>query len=339
MRTGVLFLIFLSLPFAGFSCTDFILKGKDGSFVVGRSLEFGQILPVQIQTFPRGDTHQSQAPNEEKGLFWVSKYAYIGVVLKPAQIVIDGMNEKGLSVGYLWMPGAIYPQPPVDAPAQALFFADISSYLLGNFATVDEAKKGLDEVRIYAGKVPGFPDIPPIHIAIHDAHGKNLAVEFLDGEMFLFDNPVGVLTNSPELPWHLTNLRNYINLSALNAGPIKLDGTVLDPTGQGSGLVGIPGDWTPPSRFVRCAIFKQALAPPRDVYAAIGAAFHILNTVDIPYGCVRSSKSDDYDFTQWVVVKDLKNKKLFYRTYNYQNIRMAHLTSSSNVIDLNIQAP
>ena len=108
----------------------------------------------------------------------------------------------------------------------------------------------------------------------------------------------------------------------------------------------VPGDWTPPSRFVRMAIFKQTLVPPADAEAATLAAIHILNTVDIPYGAICGKDNKDYDFTQWIVVKGLRNKKIYYRTYNDQNIYTAALGdeqlaegNKTRIIPLSVEAP
>ena len=72
-------------------------------------------------------------------------------------------------------------------------------------------------------------------------------VEFLDGEVVLYDNVIGVLTNSPTYDWHLTNLRNYIGLTSVEAKPVDLMGVPVVRTGNGTGLIGMPGDVTPPS--------------------------------------------------------------------------------------------
>lgn len=323
-----------------FPCTDFILKSQDGACVVGRSMEFGEILPVQIQIFNKGIPFQSTAPNYQKKLSWISKYSYIGIVFKPAKAVLDGFNERGLSFGALWMPGTQYPNPE-EAHASTLFFADLGAWLLGNFATVDEAKTALSKIQVWADKIPGLPGIAPLHLSIHDASGKSAVVEFLEGVMRIDNNPIGVLTNAPEFPWHLTNLRNYLNLTTVNAQPVTINGTILQPTGQGSGLKGIPGDWTPPSRFVRTAFLKQALITPKDAEAAVLAAIHLLNSVDIPYGVIRLSSTtpSPSDFTQWIVVKDLANKALYYRTYADQNIQMINFNHLKKVIDLDIVTP
>ena len=80
----------------------------------------------------------------------------------------------------------------------------------------------------------------------------------MDGKLKVYDNPLGVLTNSPTFDWHLTNIRNYVKISAVDAGPLKIAGMTFAPLGQGSGLLGIPGDPTPPSRFIRALAYVQS---------------------------------------------------------------------------------
>lgn len=335
------------MPSMGCCCTDFLLKAKDNSVVVGRSMEFGQILPTAVKLFQKGERIQSAGYNNQNGMQWTSKYTYVGLYNSAATAVMDGFNEKGLSLGLLWFPGAKYPNTPNAAPNTVINFIDLPNWILGNFSSVNEVTAALTKINLFIGEVPGFPEAPPIHISLHDASGKSAVIEFIEGKMHIFTNPIGVLTNAPEFPWHMTNLRNYINLSALNKGAISIDGTVLQPTGQGTGLLGVPGDWTPPSRFVRAALFKQLLIPPKDAKAAILSAIHLLNTVDIPFGAIREGKSEGFDFTQWIVVKDLTNKKLYVRTYNNQNIQSIDLLENLNAhgggsplsVDLNIELP
>jgi len=185
----------LCFSISGYGCTDFLLKSEDNTVVVGRSMEFAKVLPTQIQIFPKGQQVQSVAPNNQKGLSWTSRFDYVGLVYTPAKTVVDGFNERGLSVGALWLPGTQYPNPPNDKiPLQTtLFFADVSAWLLGNFENVEQAKEALSRVYIYAGGIPGFDQIPPIHLSLHDASGASAVVEFLNGKIHLFDNPIGGL--------------------------------------------------------------------------------------------------------------------------------------------------
>jgi hypothetical protein len=96
-------------------------------------------------------------------------------------------------------------------------------------------------------------------------------IEPLNKGLKIYDNPLGVVTNAPTFDWHMTNLRNYINLSATNVPAVDMGGITLAQFGQGSGLRGLPGDFTPPSRFVRAVAFSQS-AFPSDTAAASRAA-------------------------------------------------------------------
>src|SRR5512135_2949672 len=123
-----------------------------------------------------------------------------------------------------------------------------------------------------------------LHIAFHDAGGNNLVVEFISGEVKVYDNPIGVLTNRPEFPWQMNNLRNYVNLDAKDVDSKMLNGVKIEAMGVGSGMHGLPGDWTPPSRFVRVAYSLDAALKPKDAAGAVNLAEHLLNIVDIPKG-------------------------------------------------------
>ena len=107
----------------------------------------------------------------------------------------------------------------------------------------------------------------------------------------------------------------------------KLGGRTLDAFGSGSGLRGMPGDFTPPSRFVRAAIFSQSAAPNASAEDAVLGAFHILNQFDIPDGSVVNAavSKPTNEITEWTSVADLKNLRWYFRTYKDQSIRMVDL--------------
>ena len=155
-------------------------------------------------------------------------------------------------------------------------------------------------------------------MALHDATGKNLVIEFIDGKVKVYDNPLGVMTNRPEFDWQINNLRNYINLDAHDKKDKVLNGIKIEPTGVGSGMLGLPGDWTPPSRFVRVAYSVDAVLPAKDAAEAVNLAEHLLNIVDIPKGAIKENPAlfvTLEGYAQWVVIKDLTNLVLYYKTY------------------------
>ena len=171
----------------------------------------------------------------------------------------------------------------------------------------------------------------PLHFPIHDSDGNCIVIEFTDGKAMVYNNPVSVLTNQPEFPWHLENLRNYTSLSPYDANEATFNGYAVTQTGHGSGLSGLPGDPPPPSRFVRATVMTSFAAPVTTLDAGTHLAFHIVNTVDIPKGlvaCNQANKSilPDIDYTQWVAVRDAAREIYSVRFYQSQQVRPINLT-------------
>lgn len=313
------------------TCTDFVIKAKDGTRVVGRSMEFAAPMNSLAIMHPRGEVFKSTAPGGKAGITWTGKYGFVGITSMGKAGFNDGMNEKGLSIGFLWMPGTKYQTIGDGENQNAIEILDFGPWLLSNFTTVDEIKGALSNIRVWGAVNPLLKSVPPLHVAVHDATGNNFVIEFLNGEMQLHDNPIGVLTNYPSFDWQLTNLGNYVNLTPFDAKPRDLEGTTIFPTGHGSGLHGLPGDMTPPSRFVRTVYFKQSALPASNTTEAINLAEHLLNAVDIPKGAnVISKKSTEGDYTQWAVIKDLTHRVLYFRTYD--NIALSSI--DLNKLDL-----
>jgi choloylglycine hydrolase len=286
-------------------------------------MEFGEDLGSQILVGGRGTKKQSGAPDSPMGgLSWTAKYGYVGLNvagLGLKHLICDGMNEKGLSIGALWLPGFTEYSPAVTDKAQALDVKHFTNWVLGNFATVAEVEAGLTGVQIWGNA--SLSTQVPMHFSIHDASGTSMVIEFLaeNPQGKVQPNTVGVLTNAPPFAWQLTNIGNYVGLSPVDAAPITIGGIPYPPPGHGSGMRGVPGDSTPPSRFLRILFQKQFATQPANNTEAISQALHLLNTVDIPLGTSaaqqeqKPSKGND-DYTQWVVVKALTARTFSYRT-------------------------
>jgi choloylglycine hydrolase len=163
-----------------------------------------------------------------------------------------------------------------------------------------------------------------------DATGDCIVLEHVDGELVVHENPIGVITNSPSFDWHITNLKNYVNLSAVNREPMDLDGLDICEMGMGSGLLGMPGDFTPPSRFIRAVVYSLSSIPARGSDEAVLQSFHILNQFDIPVGACRRQGQDgedsvQYEYTLWSSVSDLERCRYYIRTHDDSSIRMVDL--------------
>ena len=312
------------------SCTSFLLKAADGSPVYGRTMEFGFKLQSDAIVIPRGYALMATGPGGKLGLTWKTRYGMVGLNAFGASAVADGLNEKGLAGGVLYFPGyAGYADSAKTDPTRALAPWDFLTWALTNFATVAEVRAALNSVSIIDIAEPSLGVTPPLHYALHDASGASLVVEPVGGALKVYDNPLGVMTNSPPFDWHLTNLSNYVKLSPVDAEALKLSGQVFAPLGAGSGLLGIPGDPTPPSSFVRALGLAISAKPLPDAAQTVRLAEHILNNFDIPLGFIRpkAGEKTPLEFTQWSTIADLVGKHYYVKTYDNQALRRIDLMS------------
>ena len=307
------------------ACTGMRLIAQDGGVVAGRTLEFGIDLKSNVLVVPAGTAMAGTLPDGGKGLTYTTKYGMAGANAEDMNVIIDGLNDQGLYVGTFYFPGyAGYVTPTAANASRALAPYEFSTWLLANFANVDEVRANYDKVVLVPTVVEAIKTAPPVHVVVHDRSGKAIVIEPIDGKLVLHENPFGVMTNSPSFDWHMTNLSNYVNLSVTNVPQVKMGSTELQQTGQGSGLHGLPGDYTPPSRFVRAVVFSQSALPVATAPEAVLQLFHLLNAFDIPVGAVRS-KDNEYDYTTWTSVSDLKNLRWYFRTYDDETIRSVDL--------------
>ena len=313
------------------ACTGIRLIAVDGTVVHARTLEFGIDLHSEILMVPRGYERTGTTPDGKDGLKWKAKYASVGMNGAGLPILFDGLNEKGLAAGLFYFPTSAGYMPYTAADAgKTIAQWEVGSWILENFATVDEVKANIGNIVVPAVVFADWGFAPEAHYIVHDASGKSIVIEYVGGKLNVHDNPLGVVTNSPTFDWHMTNLRNYVNFSMTNVPPVKLGPVTLMPTGQGSGMLGLPGDFTPPSRFVRAVAFSQSVLPVQDRRRRGLEAFHILNQFDIPKGSARDGEKDangniQADYTLWTAASDLKTRRYYFRTYDNSQIRMVDL--------------
>ena len=314
------------------ACTGIRLIAADGTVVHARTLEFGLDLESNVIMVPRGYARVADTPDGKEGLKWKAKYASLGANGVGLPFIFDGLNEKGLAIGLFYFPtsAGYMPYKASDA-SKTIAPWEVGSWILENFATVEEVRENIGKVVVPEVVFKAWGFSPPVHYVVQDASGKSIVIEYFGGKLNIFENPLGVITNSPTYDWHMTNLRNYVNFSMSNVAPVKLGSVTLQPTGQGSGMLGIPGDFTPPSRFVRAVAYSQSVLPSKTGDDAVLEAFHILNNFDIPKGAARDREKDSHgnieaDYTLWTSVNDLKRKRFYFRTYENSQIRMVDLT-------------
>lgn len=327
MRYLLLFLVAATLTDTLFSCTAFQLQSQDGAFIYFRTMEYCFPLQSDLLVVGRNTPYSSATSNMK----WKTKYGFVGMNQSLApQLVSDGMNEKGLVVGSLYLLGfAHYEAKDPARMDRQLGPWELASYLLSSCETVEEVKREIATVVVAHEPLPYVKDfIVPLHFYISDKHGEVLVLEYLAGKAHLLDNPIGVLTNAPPFSWQLLNLANYINLSPVNVPRLDLKNFAVKNHSEGSGLLGLPGDYTPTSRFVRAALFSHWAQPQKDADHTVLLGFHILNTFDIFDGIVRSKESIQHghaDITEWSIVHDRTNLKSYFRSYESMQIQMVDL--------------
>jgi len=341
----ILIIASLALAPVAEACTGLRLIAKNGDIVVGRTMEFGFDVKSNAIVMPVGTELSTTIDNNgTTGFKYNVDHAIVGGNAFDLKEFADGINDEGLYVGAHYFPTyASYSDlEEVDSEA-AMAPHNYATWLLAKFADVKEVREHFDEVSLVPVDIEDIKGPAPLHFVVHDRYGNSIVIEPLDKKLKLFENPLGVFTNSPTFDWHMTNLNNYINLTVTDVPPVILnnkptplifteednnaDPLILSQFGVGSGLHGIPGDFTPPSRFVRAVAMSQSAIPSETAEKALPQFFHIMNIFDVPIGAVRSETELGLltNYTVWTSGADLTNQRWYFRTYKDQTIRSIDL--------------
>ncbi len=319
----------MAVSFQAPACTGLGLMAKDGGYVMARTMEWaGPYVPYGYVVIPRGQEVVSYTPTGQNGLKFKAKYGVVGIAPQQKEFIIEGLNETGLSAGLFYFPKfGKYAEYKATENGRTLADLQFVSWVLSQFSSIDQVKEAIGGITVVSVSVGG--DSSTVHWRIGDKSGRQVVLEFINGKAVFYENPVGVLTNSPEFSWHLTNLRNYINLYPGAAKDNKWGNYILEPISGGSGALGLPGDMTAPSRFVRIAYFKATAPQLATSYKTVLQCFHILNNFDIPIGVEHpiGQAPDVPSATPCTAVSDLSGLKLYYRTTYNSNIRCIDLIS------------
>lgn len=323
------------------ACTSLVLGTNDGGRIYGRTMEFGIPLHSQAMEMPRGFAHVGIGPDGTagRGKSWTSKYAVIGANVFGMPFYVDGMNEAGLAGGMLNAPNtAKYQDVPAGQEGNSIAPQQLLTYALTNFATVGEVREALGKMFVSNAPMKEWGGVPRARMTLHDAAGGSIVVEYLAGQLVITDNIIGVMTNDPAFSWHLSNIGNFANLSGLDKKPLTVRGHTFLPASSGNGLHGMPGSLLSSDRFVRAALF--VLNAPTDVTTDVqrSRAWHVMNNFDIPFGAIYLDASsgygggaNSYEFTEWTVVADLKNRTYSIRSFENPQI----MTLDFKSFDLN----
>ena len=307
-------------------CTAIAFRSRQGDSLFGRTMDFSHPISPSVYVTPRGYVWT----NRLRTIRLRSRYGILGIGQDLEGVLFaDGVNERGLSAAALYFPGyAAYDSPDTAGGALVIAAVELNGFLLGMCASVEQAAALVRTIRIVGTEDPVTHSVAPLHWILTDRIGQCLVIEKTAGGLHLHENPIGVLTNSPDFPWHMTHLRSFVQLRPEQEEQARWGNMELEPFGQGGGTWGLPGDFTPPSRFIRAAYLKGHIPAPETRQEAMMVGFHILENLSIPRGAVVTSRGTD-DYTQYTAVLNTADGSYAVRTYEDGRIRTARLTEQA----------
>ncbi|MGF7161124.1 penicillin V acylase-like amidase (Ntn superfamily) [Rhodoligotrophos appendicifer] len=330
-------------------CTSLRYRDTSGKIYFGRTLELTMDLPYVMAWLPSGYRTVSTMDGAEPfefcarfGIFAVTMPARRPTAASPLATsdlkVIEGVNKQGLTFSLLSYPAAAGGHHPVAMTTKILAASDLGTWVLGQFSTVAEVKSALAEQPVMVQPLAILGGVEsPFHYVMHDRSGAALVVEFDGGTMSVYDNPVGVMTNGPSFPWHLTNLNNYTFLTNVDASVASFGGHKVIQPDSGIATAGLPASNTSVGRFVRAAYYAEFTEKAAAPDAAVLALAHILNTFDRARGVtidypqpggghlevagLEPEERAPYatEFTSWTSLTDLDRTLFFIRDYESLN--------------------
>ncbi len=251
------------------------------SFYFGRNLDldcsYGESVAVTPRRCPFSFCRMGNMPTH---------YAIIGMahVCEGYPLYYDATNEAGLSMAGLNFPGNAVYHPETPGRDNVAPFEFIP-WVLGQCATLAQARALLERLNLTPLSFRGRFPVATLHWFLASRDGA-LTVESVAEGLRVYENPVGVLANNPPFPWHMTNLVNYMSLSSRPPENNLDPGLKLEPHSLGMGALGLPGDLSSPSRFVRAAFTRLHSRSGPEEAESVSQFFHILGSVAQTQGCV-----------------------------------------------------
>lgn len=306
-------------------CTVLNFKTKNHYF--GRNLDLDYSYKEEVCIMPRYFPLEFRKKDTIK-----EHYAMIGMatIVENIPLFYEATNEFGLSIAGLNFPNNAYYETEKHNKDNICQFEFIP-WILSQCKNMIEAKALLDKINIV--NIPFSDTIPlaSLHWMI-SYKDESIVVEAMKEGVHIHDNPIGVLTNNPPFQYQLFNLNNYRNLSVSNVQKMFSDKISLDDYCEGLGSLGLPGDVSSTSRFVRASFNLNNSVCESDEKSSISQFFHILSSVEMIRGCCLT-KSNKWDITIYSSCTNTDKGLYYYKTYGNHQIRCIDM----NHTDLNTQ--
>ena len=284
----------------------------------GRNLDLERGYGEQVVITPRGFVFPMRCVRPLD-----RHYAMIGMaaVAEGIPLYFEATNEKGLSMAGLNFPdNAVY--HPFDHNKENITPFELIPWVLGKCATVDEARQVISQINLVNIRFSERLPLSPLHWMISDRSGS-IVVESVQEGVRVYENPFQVLTNNPTFLYHKTNMSNFMSL---NSGPAKScfrQGLPLENFSLGMGALGLPGDFSSQSRFVRAVFVRENAVWGETEQENVNQFFHILDSVAMPKGCVWTKNG--FEYTRYSSCCDAEQGIYYYKTYQDFAIKAVHM--------------
>lgn len=293
-------------------CTAATYRTDD--FYMGRTLDYefsyGEEITVMPRNFPLSFRHGGGTDRH---------YAIIGMahVADGYPMYYDAVNEKGLGMAGLNFAASARYSEPEDGKQNVAQFEFIP-WVLSQFASLGQARSAIEKINLVGTTYDSRYPAAKMHWIIADKSGA-ITVEPTEGGLKIYDNAPGVLTNEPPFDMQLFNLNNYMRLSPRQPENSFSDALDLGTYSRGMGGLGLPGDLSSMSRFVRAAFTKLNSLSGSDEAESVGQFFHILGSVEQVRGCCEVAQ-DKYEITIYTSCFNADKGVYYYTTYNNRRI-------------------
>lgn len=298
-------------------CTAVAYHAGDCYF--GRNLDLDISYGESVVFMPRGFSFPFRKVQCPETCYSLTGMA---IVVNDCPLYYDAVNEKGLGMAGLNFPGNADYKPEKEGMDNVTPF-ELIPWILRQCANMDEVKKLLKNLHIvdisFSKKLP----LAPLHWFITDGE-ESLVLEAVKDGLRIYDDPAGVLTNNPVFPYHMEHLNHYMGLSAdtpVNTFSKHLE---LSASSLGMGSIGLPGDYSSPSRFVRAAFVRDHAVPGISEGDNVNQFFHILDSVAFPRGCVRAG-TDKWEYTIYSCCCNLSQGIYYYITYGNRSVNAIYI--------------
>lgn len=300
-------------------CTAITYKTND--FYFGRNLDLERSYNERVVITPRDFPLKMRCVEDLK-----SHYALIGMatVFENYPLYFEATNEQGLSMAGLNFPGNAEYKPYLVGFKNITPFEFIP-YILGKCRNTTEIEKELKEINLVNINFSENLPLSPLHWIISDKN-KSLTVESVKDGLKIYENKIGVLTNNPTFDYHLMNLNNYMSLHEGVSENKFSNNIVFDNYSLGMGALGLPGDFSSASRFIKATFVKYKSKSGSGEEESVNQFFHILSSVAMPKGSVLV-RNGEYEYTRYTSCCNCDKGIYYYKTYDDFNIKKVDMNS------------